>query len=62
MGKPKLYAEKKRDDVVGRFVLEVMPNGRFRWHFENVNALALLGMLDVAAHELREKIGAGEFK
>lgn len=56
---------KKRDKAAdpraaGRFVLEAMPDGTFRWHFKNLNPIALLGMLDCAAHELREKMRAGE--
>lgn len=46
--------------AAGRFVLEVMPDGTFKWHFNNINPIALLGMLDCAAHELREKMRAGE--
>ena len=56
---------KKHDKVagsraVGQFVLEAMPDGTFRWHFKNINPIALLGMLDCATHELREKMRAGE--
>lgn len=52
---------KKRDKVAGsqaagRFVLEAMQDGTFRWHFKNLNPIALLGMLDCAAHEMREKL------
>jgi hypothetical protein len=58
---------KKRDkaaglQAAGQFVLEVMPDGTFKWRFKNLNVVALLGMLDCAAHELREKVRAGEFE
>lgn len=48
--------------AAGRFILEVMPDGMFKWHFNNINPISLLGMLDCAAHELREKLRAKEFK
>lgn len=50
------------ESVAGRFTLEVLADGRFKWHFENINPIALLGMLDCATHEMREKLRAGEFK
>lgn len=46
--------------AAGRFVLETMPDGTFKWHFENINPITLLGMLDCMAHELREKLRAEE--
>lgn len=61
--KAKMGAPPRADKpVAGRFVLEVLADGTFRWHFNNVNPIALLGMLDCATHELREKLRAGEFK
>lgn len=46
--------------VVGQFTLEVLADGTFKWHFNDINPIALLGMLDCATHELREKMRAEE--
>lgn len=44
--------------TAGRFVLESMPDGTFECHSENLNPIALLGMLDCMVHKLREELRA----